>query len=111
MTARDKPLVWLHGEIKTPPLSAASRLQAGFLLRRLQQGEKLSLPDSRPMPAIGPHCHELRIDEGQVTWRIFYRIDSDAVVLLDVLKKKSQTTPKETIDNCKRRLADYDRSE
>lgn len=110
MAGRDKPLVWLHGEIKTPPLGAASRLQAGFLLRRLQRGELLSLPESRPMPSIGPRCHELRIDEGSVTWRIFYRIDPDAIVLLDVLKKKTQTVPKATIDNCKRRLADYDRS-
>ena len=51
--ASDKPLVWLHGEIKTPPFSEAGRLEAGFLLRRLQQGEKLSLPQSRPMPGIG----------------------------------------------------------
>jgi phage-related protein len=110
MAGRDKPLVWLHGEIKTPPLGAVSRLQAGFLLRRLQRGELLSLPESRPMPSIGPRCHELRIDQGSVTWRIFYRIDPDAIVLLNVLKKKTQATPKATIDNCKRRLADYDRS-
>ena len=109
MAGGDKPLAWLHGEIKTPPLSNASRLQAGFLLRRLQRGELLSLPDSRPMPSIGPRCHELRIAEGSVIWRIFYRIDPDPIVILDVLKKKTQATPKTTIDNCKRRLADYDR--
>jgi len=105
----DKPLVWLHGEIKTPPLSVTARLQAGFLLRRLQRGELLSLPDSRPMPSIGPRCHELRIDDDRVTWRLFYRIDGDAIVILDVLKKKTQATPKATIDACKRRLAEYDR--
>jgi phage-related protein len=109
MGGRDKPLVWLHGEIKTPPLSARSRLQAGFLLRRLQRGEILSLPDSRPMPSIGSRCHELRVDEAQTTWRIFYRIDPDAIVILDVLKKKTRTTPKSVIDTCKRRLAEYDR--
>src|SRR6185295_6998479 len=31
----DKPLVWPHGEIKTPPISAYARLEAGHLLRRL----------------------------------------------------------------------------
>ncbi|BAS59770.1 hypothetical protein NIES2135_06950 [Leptolyngbya boryana NIES-2135] len=34
----DKPLVWLRGEIKTSPFSQEARLEAGFLLRRLQQG-------------------------------------------------------------------------
>jgi hypothetical protein len=52
----EKPLVWLHGEIKTPR-----------------------------------------------------RTDPDAVVILDVLKKKSRTTPETVIETCKRRLAEYDR--
>lgn len=104
----DKPLVWLHGEIKTPPMATRSRLQAGYLLRRLQSGDILSMPESRPMPAIGSRCHELRIDEGAVTWRIFYRIDPDAIVILDVLKKKTRTTPETVIATCKRRLAEYD---
>ncbi len=107
--APGKPLVWLEGEIKTPPFSSRARLEAGFLLRRLQQGELLSLPASRPMPSIGPRCHELRIDEEKGTWRIFYRLDADAVVILEVLKKKTQATPKGTIEVCRRRLAEYDR--
>ena len=61
--AFDKPLIWLHGEIKTPPLSVSARIEAGVLLRRLQRGEGLSLPESRPMPTIGPRCHELRIGD------------------------------------------------
>jgi phage-related protein len=108
MVRGDKPLVWLHGEIKTPPMATRSRLQAGYLLRRLQSGETLSMPESRPMPSIGRRCHELRIDEGTVTWRIFYRTDPDAVVILDVLKKKTPATPKTVIEICKRRLAEYD---
>jgi phage-related protein len=104
----DKPLVWLHREIKTPPMSTAARLEAGFLLRKLQQGEKLSLPVSRPMPSIGPHCHELRIGDGPIDWRVFYRIDPDAILVVEVLKKQTQTTPKAVIDQCKRRLAEYD---
>ena len=35
----DKPLVWLKGEVKTPPFSSQARLEAGLLLRRLQQGQ------------------------------------------------------------------------
>jgi len=36
-----KPLVWLHGKVKTPPFSRAARVEAGFLLRRLQNGDLL----------------------------------------------------------------------
>jgi phage-related protein len=43
------------------------------------------------------------------TWRIFYRTDPDAIVILDVLKKKTRATPETVIEICKRRLAEYDR--
>ena len=34
MSPRDKPLVWLRGEVKTPPFGSDARIEAGFLLRR-----------------------------------------------------------------------------
>lgn len=105
---KEKALVWLHGEIKTPPLSSQARIEAGYLLRQLQMGEKLSFPYSRPMPSIGARCHELRIDDENKTWRIVYRIDSDAIVILEVFEKKTQKTPKEVIDNCRRRIRLYE---
>ena len=108
MSRKDKPLVWLHGAIKTPPFSREARLEAGYLLRKLQVGEKLLLPHSRPMPAIGARCHELRIDAAKVTWRIIYRIDEDAIVILEVFEKKSQKTPLEVVENCKRRIQLYE---
>jgi phage-related protein len=104
----EKLLVWLHGEVKTPPFSAAARLEAGFLLRRLQRGESLHLPHSRPMPAIGGRCHELRINDEQVTWRIMYRLDTDAVLILEVFAKKTSATPAEVIETCKKRMRRYD---
>jgi len=83
-------------------------LEAGFLLRRLQRGDALSMPHSRPMPAIGQRCHELRIVDEAVTWRIIYRTDHDAVVIAEVFKKKTSQTPKSVIEAAKRRLKDYD---
>ena len=109
MKLNDKPIVWLHGEVKTPPLSKEARIETGYLLRRLQMGEKLSLPQSRPMPTIGRRCHELRIDDENKTWRIVYRLESDAVVILDVFEKKTRVTPKEVLENCKRRIRMYDK--
>lgn len=105
----DKALLLLSGEIKSPPLSVEARREAGFLLRRLQQGELLSLPHSRPMmKAIGPRCHELRIQDETATWRIMYRIDTDAILILDVFSKKTQATPATVIDACKERLKRWD---
>lgn len=108
MRADDKPLTWLHGEIKTPPFSRAARIEAGLLLRMVQRGAKMSMPHSRPMPVIGPRCHELRIRDENMTWRIVYRIDPDAIVIAEVFAKKSARTPKAVIDVCRRRLQEHD---
>ncbi len=105
----DKPLSWLRGEIKTPPFSPGARIEVGVLLRRLQRGEKLTMPQSRAMPAVGARCHELRISDDRREWRIIYRIDGDAIVIGDVFPKTTQKTPKSVIDTCKRRFAQYDR--
>jgi phage-related protein len=102
-----KLLLWLHGEIKTPPFSRDARIEAGFLLRRLQNGESVEFPASRPMPDIGSNCHELRIDDRERTWRIAYHVDSEAIVILEVFEKKSRKTPKHVLDTCKRRLRRY----
>ncbi len=109
MNHPDRPLVWLHGAIKTPPFSAAARIEAGLLLRRLQRGETLPMPHARPMPVIGPRCHELRINDADGTWRIIYRLDHDAVIIGEVFRKKTPATPGPVIDTCKRRFEAYDR--
>jgi len=104
----DKPLVWLHGEIKTPPFSRGARLEAGFLLRRLQKGENLGMPHSRPMPSIGPGCCELRINDRSARWRIICRIDRDAIVIAEVFRKKTQRTPRASIEVSRARLGRFD---
>lgn len=103
----DKPLVWLAGEIKTPPFSSGARVECGFLLRRLQRGERLEMPQSRPMANIGARCHELRIRDRNQIWRIIYRVDDDAIVILEVFSKTTRSTPKRVIEDCRRRLRTY----
>lgn len=107
MSKADKPLVWLKGEIKTPPFSALARIEAGVLLRRLQRGESISLPHSRPMPGIGKACHELRIQDGGRSWRIVYCIDVATIVILEVFPKTTTKTPQAVMDICKTRLRLY----
>lgn len=106
----DKRLVLLHSDarIKTPPLSSMARVKVGYHLRQLQQGKSLSMPLSRPMPIIGKRCHELRINDDNVTWRMIYRIDDDAILIAHVFKKKTEKTPKRVLSLCETRLAKYD---
>ena len=106
----EKPLVWLHGEIKTPPFSREARLEAGYLLGRLQRGEMLSMPLSRAMPAIGSRCHELRLVDHDHNWRIIYKMDSDAIVILEVFAKKTRETPRDVIERCQKRLKLYEQA-
>ena len=104
----NKELMILQGEIKTPPMSRMARREIGFLLRALQEGDFLSMPHSRPMPGIGPRCHELRANDSGRTWRVIYRIDSDAIVVAEVFEKKTRATPDRVIRDCRRRLKNYD---
>jgi phage-related protein len=82
-------------------------VETGTLLRRLQEGEALGLPHSRPMSDIGGRCHELRIQDENRTWRLVYCIRMETIVVLDVFPKTIQKTPKRVINDCKRRLKQY----
>lgn len=108
----NKMLLLLSGGIKSPPFSEEARRKVGFLLRMLQRGELLSMPDSRPMPSIGQKCHELRVVdlEARVTWRIIYRLDLDLVVIAHIFAKKTQKTPDEILWRCKARFKRYDQN-
>ena len=43
-----------------------------------------------------------------MSWRIGYRIDTDAIVIGEVFKKKSGKTPQNVIEICKKRFDRYD---
>ena len=77
-------------------------------VEQLQRAEILDMPHSRPLPVIGPRCHELRVKDKGAQWRIVYRSDADAVVIADVFAKKSRATPQQVIETCRRRLREYD---
>jgi phage-related protein len=70
--------------------------------------ERLRMPHSRPMPSVGARCYELRINDADTTWRLIYRLDPDAIVIAEVFAKKTEKTPKEVIQACKKRLKEYD---
>ena len=66
------------------------------------------MPHARPMRSIGARCHEIRITDENQIWRIIYRIDSDAIVILEIFTNKTAQTPLRVIEVCKRRLKLYD---
>ncbi|MCI5221944.1 MAG: type II toxin-antitoxin system RelE/ParE family toxin [Candidatus Electrothrix sp. AR4] len=108
MSPFHKKIVWLVELLKSPPLSDKARIEAGFLLRQLQAGISLEMPHSRPMSSIGKRCHEIRVNDENMTWRFFYRIDDDAIILAHWISKKTQKTSKKDIALCKARFKQYD---
>jgi phage-related protein len=60
------------------------------------------------MPSIAARCHELRVQDETVTWRLVYRIDAKAIVVVEVFTKKTQATPRAVIDTCQKRLRAVD---
>jgi hypothetical protein len=58
----------------------------------------------RPALSRAPH----RRPGDRKAWRIIYRVDPDAIVILDSFAKKSQATPKTAIARAARRLRLYD---
>ena len=110
MATSDKPLRWMPGTLQTPPVGRRARVDAGVLLRRLQRGEAVGMPDSRPMPSIGPRVHELRVNDREMrkSWRIVYRIDPDAILVVHWFEKRTRATARHVVALCKRRLGDCD---
>jgi len=60
------------------------------------------------MPSLGVRCHELRIVDERASWRLLLRIDSDAIIILDVFRKTTTQTPQHILDACRGRLKRYD---
>jgi len=63
------------------------------------------------MPSIGVRCHELRVNDENKSWRPIYRIDPEAIVILDVFEKRTNRTPLNVINSCQRRLRLYETSQ
>ena len=74
-------------------------------LARLDAGLSLSMPLSRPMSIIGTGVHELRLKDRSGNYRVFYVLPGGGgVYVLHAFKKKTQATPKPTIELVRKRL-------
>lgn len=79
-----------------------------MLLRLLQDGERLGMPQAEPLPDVGPRCGALRVRDAGCNWRIMYRDDADALLVLEIYPKKTRKIPNDVIVRCKLRLKRYD---
>jgi len=93
----DKPVAWVASaqrDIRSFP--AHARRNAGFELRRVQQG--LDPDDWKPMPTIGPGVREIRIHT-DLEHRVFYVATfAEAVYVLHAFEKRTRKTAKHDLD-------------
>ena len=74
-------------------------------LARLDTGQTLALPLSRPMPSIGSGVHELRLKDRSGAYRVFYvLLGAGVVYVLHAFHKQMQATPKHTLVVVRKRL-------
>jgi phage-related protein len=90
-----KEIEALPEEVRTEVVEAVSRLDAG---------EFLSMPLSRPMPEIGRGVHELRVNSITGIYRVLYVLKPGVVGVLHAFKKTTKATPNRTIRLTRKRL-------
>jgi phage-related protein len=99
-----KEIVFLGSSLKTlQEFPERTKRRAGFELRLVQQG--LEPADCKPMPSIGAGVQELRIWEGEGTFRVIYIARmKGAVYVLHAFEKKTQATARRDISLARERL-------
>ncbi|HEY1910289.1 MAG TPA: type II toxin-antitoxin system RelE/ParE family toxin [Vicinamibacterales bacterium] len=94
---QEKPIGWLGTALRDlRSFPANARRDAGFELRRLQQG--LDPDDWKPMPSIGPGVREIRIHT-EIEHRVFYVATfAEAVYVLHAFDKRTRKTAARDVD-------------
>ncbi len=70
---------------------ADARRDAGFELRRVQQG--LDPDDWKPIPSVGPGVREIRIHTGLEHRVLYIATFAEAVYVLHAFEKRTRKTP------------------
>lgn len=82
-----------------------ARVRLGRELFRLQLGEQIAMPNSRPMPTVAAGVSELRIKSADGIFRVFYyTASSRGVLVFHAFVKKTQRTPALEIELSRKRL-------
>ncbi|MBK7890112.1 MAG: type II toxin-antitoxin system RelE/ParE family toxin [Bdellovibrionales bacterium] len=101
-----KRIIWDKAALETiRRFSVEVRQEIGALLRLIQQGEQLGLPQSKPVKQLAPSAFELRIKDRDGIYRVFYVFfDKHRVFVPHAFIKKSRKTPMQEIETGRRRL-------
>lgn len=79
--------------------------ELGLLIYRLQLGESLPMPQSRPMSSLGIGCHELRVTGEDGIYRAFYYLKiKDKILIFHAFKKSTQKTASRDVSQGRRNL-------
>jgi phage-related protein len=80
-----------------------ARANLGADLRRVQNGDRPL--DSKPMAPVLPGVFELRDDDKDAWYRVFYTQQRGVVYVLHCFKKKTRKTPAGDIEIARKRLS------
>ncbi len=82
-----------------------ARVRLGRALFRLQMGEQMAMPDSRPMPTVAVGVSELRVKGDDGIFRVFYYTAAPrGVLVFHAFVKKAPRTPSREIGLARKRL-------
>ncbi len=106
-----KPVEFLGNSLKClREFPCDAMRDSGRQIDRVQRG--LQLADCKPMPTIGKGVEEIRIWDEAGTFRVIYTARlADAIYVLHVFQKKTQTTSKNDIEIAKTRFSDLMRGQ
>jgi phage-related protein len=101
-----KQVIWDHSAKETVrSFSVEVRQEIGALLRILQGGGQLGMPQSRPMKQLSSSAFELRVKDRDGIYRVFYVLfDKNRILVPHAFTKKTQKTPPQEIETGKKRL-------
>src|SRR4051812_30851655 len=98
-----RPVTWLGDSLdRVRQFPAEARQKAGYQLELVQAGREPV--DSKPMTAIGPGVHELRIRAGGAFRVLYLARLAEAVYVLHAFQKKTRKTSHLDIEVARRRL-------
>lgn len=104
-----KEIKWnRHAKEFVRGLDRLTKLEIGTQLLRIQHGERLNSPLSKPMTVIHKAAHELRVQDGRGAYRIIYILSlHDKIFIPHAFTKKTQKTPLKEIKLSIQRIQEF----
>ena len=75
------------------------------MIHRLQKGDVIGVPHSKPMKSVEIGVSELRVKDASGAYRVFYYVKTNqGILVFHAFVKKTQKTPKKEIEQGKKYL-------